>query len=231
MAEKENSSYEDFLESITQFSEKQEGKDFLDTLSEYSSLAGAPQKALPVGERVKMIRKQKGLTLEDLSSRTGYDVSMLKEIEDDMVSPPLGILVRLSKALDMKLGYLLSSGESKPYSIIRKKDRKPISRYASKKGVRFGYAYESLAPDKKDRTMEPFLVTLEPADEEPELSTHEGDEFIFVMDGEMEVRLGDEVHVLQPGDCIYYESSIPHLVKTRGDKITRILAVLTTGDK
>jgi uncharacterized cupin superfamily protein len=78
--------------------------------------------------------------------------------------------------------------------------------------------------------MEPFLVTLEPADQEPEPSSHNGEEFIFVLHGEMEVRLGDDIHVLYPCDCIYYESTIPHLVKTRGNQITRILAVLTTGD-
>jgi len=229
MEKNNDRSYEDFLEGISQFSEEQAGEDFLEDLSEFSSLAETPDKALPVGERVKRIRLAKGLSLEDVASRTGYETAMLEQIENDMISPPLGVLVRLSKALDMKMGYLISGGESKPYSIIRKEDRKQISRYASKKGVRYGYAYESLAPQKKDRTMEPFLVTLEPADQEPEDSTHDGEEFIFVLDGEMEVKLGEETHVLYPGDCIYYESTIPHLVKTRGDKITRILAVLTTG--
>ena len=187
-----------------------------------------PSKAVPVGERIKTIRSQRGLSLEDLASRTGYDVAMLRQIEEDMVSPPLGVMVKLSKALEMKMGYLISSGESRPYSVIRKADRKPISRYASKKGVKYGYAYESLAPQKKDRSMEPFLVTLEPADEEPEMSTHDGEEFIFVLDGEMEVRIGEDTQILEPGDCIYYDSTEPHVVKTRGDKITRILAVLTT---
>ncbi len=228
MKDKESHSYEDFLQSISEFSEKQEGRDFLDSLSEYSSLSETPGKAVPVGERIKALREERGLSIEDLASRTGFDTAMLEQVENDMISPPLGIMVRLAKALDMKLGTLISSGD-KQYSIIRKQDRKPISRYASKKGVKYGYAYESLAPEKKDRTMEPFLVTLEPADEEPKPSTHDGEEFIFVLDGEMEVRIGDETHVLHPGDCIYYDSTLPHLVKTKGDTITRILAVLTTG--
>ena len=228
MRDKESQSYEDFLNSVSEFSERKEGREFLESISEFASLDQAPERAVPVGERIKTIRQQRGLSLEDLASRTGYDTDMLRQIEEDMVSPPLGVMVKLSKALDMKMGYLISSGESRPYSVIRKADRKPISRYASKKGVKYGYAYESLAPQKKDRAMEPFLVTLEPADEEPEMSTHDGEEFLFVLDGEMEVRIGEETQILQPGDCIYYDSTEPHVVKTRGDKITRILAVLTT---
>jgi len=228
MIEKKEQTYEEILEGISQATDHQATMEFLDDLSEFSNLQKAPEEAVKVGERVKQIREEKGLSLKDLASRTGYEVSVLEQIENDLVSPPLGILVKLSKALDMKLGFLISAGESKPYDIVRKEDRKPISRYASKKGVRYGYAYESLAPQKRDRTMEPFLVTLEPADQEPEPSSHNGEEFIFVLQGEMEVRLGNNVHVLYPGDCIYYESTIPHLVKTRGSQITRILAVLTT---
>ena len=74
--------------------------------------------------------------------------------------------------------------------------------------------------------MEPFLVTLEPADTEEERSAHDGQEFIFVLQGKMEVRLGEEVHILEPGDAIYYDSTVPHLVKCHGEQTTKILAVL-----
>ena len=76
--------------------------------------------------------------------------------------------------------------------------------------------------------MEPFLVTLEYAETELERSTHDGQEFIFVLQGKMEVRLGDEIHLLEPGDAIYYDSTVPHLVKCHGEKTTKILAVLYT---
>ena len=85
-----------------------------------------------------------------------------------------------------------------------------------------------MAPHKKDRHMEPFLVTLVPADTEEERSAHDGQEFIYVLDGVMEVRLGEEIHLLDPGDAIYYDSIVPHLVKCHGSKATKILAVLYT---
>ena len=74
--------------------------------------------------------------------------------------------------------------------------------------------------------MEPFLVTLEPSDIQEERSSHDGQEFIYVLEGAMEVRLGNEVHILEPGDAIYYDSTVPHLVKCHGEDKTQILAVL-----
>jgi len=77
--------------------------------------------------------------------------------------------------------------------------------------------------------MEPFLVTLEPATiKSTKTSTHEGEEFIFVLEGEMEVTLGNHTDILHPGDSIYYDSTIPHRVQCRKDKETKILAVLFT---
>jgi quercetin dioxygenase-like cupin family protein len=73
--------------------------------------------------------------------------------------------------------------------------------------------------------MEPFLVTLEPSNIE-ERSTHDGQEFIFVLEGTMEVRLGEKTHLLEPGDAIYYDSTVSHLVKCHGRDKVKILAVL-----
>jgi quercetin dioxygenase-like cupin family protein len=90
--------------------------------------------------------------------------------------------------------------------------------------------YESLAPEKSDRKMEPFIVTMHPTDEH-ETSTHDGQEFIYVLEGRMEARLGDVVEVLEPGDAIYYDCNQPHRVGCHGDQTTRILAVLYTEGK
>jgi len=228
MTDSSDTTYGEFLNGYNEYGESRKVRDFLDDVSAYARQAAEPRRDERVGERIRMIREQKGLSIDDVSSRTGFSPELLKDIEEELISPPLGVLVKLSKALDMKMGHLLTGGTSLPFSILRKEDRRPVSRYASKKGKRYGYAYESLAPDKKDRRMEPFLVTLEPSDVEEERSTHDGEEFIFVLDGEMEVRLGDETHVLRPGDCIYYDSTVPHLVKSHQGQLTRILAVLYT---
>lgn len=222
----ERDSYEDFLTDISsQFASKDEEKVFMDSIGADKSEEGIPAK---VGDRVRSVRQSRGLSLKDISQRTGLEISLLEQIEEGQVAPPLGNVIKLAKALDMKMGYFISGEEDRAYTIVRRDDRKVISRYDSKKGAQYGYEYESLAPHKKDRHMEPFLVTLEPAQTEEERSSHDGQEFIFVLDGQMEVRLGAETHLLDPGDAIYYDSTAPHLVKCYGQKSTRILAVLYT---
>jgi quercetin dioxygenase-like cupin family protein/ribosome-binding protein aMBF1 (putative translation factor) len=216
--------YGDFLTEIShQFAQKAEEKDFMDSIGHE-----APEEdiVVNVGERVKAVRERLGLSLEDVYQRTDIHVSLLVQIEAGDVAPPLGIVIKLAKALEMKMGYFISGEEDRAYTIVRRDDRKVISRYDSTKGKHYGYEYESLAPHKRDRHMEPFLVTLYPASTEEERSTHDGQEFIFVLQGKMQVRLGKEIHILEPGDSIYYDSTVPHLVKCYGEETTKILAVL-----
>ncbi len=182
-----------------------------------------------MGMRVKEERKRRGLSIFDLYLRTGIDVDLLSQIEQGETIPPLGTVVKLAKALDLKVGYFICGKEAKSYTIVRRDDRKPASRYDPKRERHYGYEYESLAPNKTDRHMEPFLVTLKPSETEEERSTHDGQEFIFVLQGMMEVRLGEEVHTLETGDSIYYDATVPHLVKCHGKEMTKILAVLYTG--
>lgn len=217
--------YDDFLVHVSQFTSRDEEKAFMESIGQE-----APQQdlAVNVGERVKRAREERDLSLLDISRRTGLDVTLLSEIEQGQSAPPLGTVIKLAKALEMKMGYFISGDELRPFTIVRRGDSKVVSRYDSKRDKHYGYGYESLAPYKKDRHMEPFLVTLQPATTEEERSTHDGQEFIFVLTGSMEVRLGEEIHVLEPGDAIYYDSTVPHLVKCHGQETTRILAVLYT---
>jgi quercetin dioxygenase-like cupin family protein len=179
--------------------------------------------------RVKKVREGHGLSVFDVYLRTDISVELLSQIEEGKVVPPLGAIVRLANAFDLKMGYFISGDEEKAFTIVRRDDREATLRYDPSKEKHHGYAYEHLAPHKTDRYMEPFLVSLEPSETQQERSTHDGQEFIFVLQGEMEVRLGEEIHILQPGDSIYYDSTVPHLVKCHGKEITKILAVIYGG--
>jgi len=184
---------------------------------------------LRIGEKVRELREKKGLSLQDMANRTGYTSALLSQVENHLISPPLGALIKIAKALEVKVGTFFGEEPRESYAIVRRDERKHISRYASKEGVSYGYSYESLGFDKKDRQMEPFLVTLEPATVKSEkLSTHDGEEFIFILEGEMEVILGGHKDVLHPGDSIYYDSAIPHKVQCHRDILTKILAVIWT---
>ena len=180
-----------------------------------------------VGERIKVLRDQKGLSLKELADLTGFSTALLSQMENHLVSPSLGTIFKLAKALGVRVGDFMGETEGEPFAIVRKDERKTISRFASKEGVKYGYSYESLGFEKKDRHMEPFIVTLEPATvKTSKISVHDGEEFIFVLEGEMEVILGNHTDVLYPGDSIYYDSNIPHRVQCHQDKVTKILAVL-----
>jgi quercetin dioxygenase-like cupin family protein len=172
----------------------------------------------------------RGLSLDDISSRTGIDAAALNRIESNEIIPPLGQLIRLGKALDMKMGYFISPGIDKPVTVVRKGQGQAVARYGKKKSQQYGYIYESLAPEKANRMMEPFIITLLPTDVD-EFSTHDGQEFIYVLEGEMKVQVGDRTELLYPGDAIYYDSTQPHLVKSATKVKTTILAVLYTGVK
>lgn len=204
-----------------------------DYLTDPATLAAAPaaeRRAGTLGQRISRIREQRGLSLEDLASRTGIDLQILEKLERNEYTPPLGELIRLGKALEMKMGYFISPARPKLYTVVRSHERQTVARFASGSNAHKGYVYESLAPEKGDRMMEPFIVTLHPSDIQ-EMSTHDGQEFIYVLEGRMEARLQDKIEILEPGDAIYYDSTRPHLVKCHGDQVTRIVAVLYTEGK
>ena len=179
-----------------------------------------------VGERIKSFRESAGLSLQDLSDRTGFSTAYLSQIENHLISPPLGALMKIARSMKIEIGRLFDQKNKAPFTIVRKDEREPTSRVASKEGVRYGYSYESLAPDKINRSMEPFLVTLEPVSKKGAPYNHDGEEFLFVLEGKVEIQLGDYTDVLEPGDSIYYDSLVPHRVGCLGDAPAKILAVI-----
>ena len=180
-----------------------------------------------IGQRIKRIRQARGLALEELSNLTGFDVDLLARIENDEVQPQLGTMIKLSKALDSAFGRIVSGVGDRLYSITRHNERKIVSRSTSHKGQRKAYTYMSLAPEVKGRHMEAMLVQLE-EDPEEEFSIHDGEEFIFVLDGVVKMKIGEDAFDLEPGDSIYYLSTTPHHISAKAGKAA-ILAVLYEG--
>ena len=189
--------------------------------------AEAPRGVEDVGQRIRKIREEKGLTLEELSRLTGFDVQFLSSLEKNEAQPQLGTVIKLSKALDSAFGRLVSGVGDKLYSVTRKNERRTVSRSTSKTGKKQVYTYKSLAPDVKGRHMEALIVQLE-VNPDKEFSVHEGEEFIFVLDGVVVLEIGDDKFELEPGDSVYYLSTTPHQIAAKMDKAT-IIAVLYEG--
>lgn len=198
-------------------------------LDYFQDLTGAininePQTAENLGKRIRQLRKERNISLGNLSEITGFTVSELEDIENGRKKLQLGTIMTLSKALDSALGKLVSGSGTQLYSITRKDQRKKVFRSSSGKDNKHLYSYMSLAPEVKGRHMEALIVQLERSPD-VEISMHDGEEFIFVLDGVVELTIGDEVYDLDPGDSAYYLSTTSHFITAKSDKAT-ILAVL-----
>ena len=180
-----------------------------------------------IGERIRILREEKGLTLEEFSHLTGFEVDFLLQIENNEVQPQLGTVIKLSKALDEAFCRIVSCVGDKLYSITRKDNAKPIARSTSQKGKKQLYTYKGLAPEVRGRHMEAMTVILEEGMDEAE-SVHQGEEFIYVLEGSVYLKIGGDECELYPGDSVYYLSTVPHhICATKGN--ATILAVLYEG--
>jgi transcriptional regulator with XRE-family HTH domain len=193
----------------------------------FSDLTGdvsgsAEQSIEAIGEKIKKLREEKGISLEELSNMTGFDIERLSKIEKNELQPQLGTIMKLSQALDAAFGRLISGVGTKLYSVTRKDEAKTISR--STTGKKQLYTYRSLAPEVKGRHMEAMIVQLE---ENPDgtPSVHNGEEFIHVMSGVVSLTIGGDDFELEPGDSVYYLSTTPHLIAAKSEQAT-ILAVI-----
>lgn len=225
--EKKSTSYEDFRDAVDEYSEVRGD----DLLTDPAAVARAKEtaegeKALDHGERIRATRLERGFTLKELGEKTGIDPDLLAQVEDGKAILPLGQLIKVSHVLSMRMADVISVGQE-PFTIVRAHERQAFKRFGEARQTSHGYEYESLAARKKDRKMEPFIVTLQPSSA-AELSTHEGQEFIFVLEGEMEAVVEDTRDILKPGDAIYYDATSKHLVRAHGDKPAKILAVLVS---
>lgn len=182
-----------------------------------------------LGAKVRQLRKSRGYSLSELARVTGYDQGFLTSIENGAVQPQLGTMIRLSKALEGALGSLIAGEGDQAYAITRREDRKSVSRSTTAKGSQELYSYKSLAPEVRGRHMEPLVVKLKENPDE-ETSVHEGEEFIFVLEGQVLLRLGQDRFELNPGDCVYYQSTQSHLVAAKQHSAT-ILAVIYQGHR
>ena len=195
---------------------------------DWGPAAGDPE--VQVGDHIRQFREEVGVSLQQLAEKTGFSSALLSQIENRMTSPPLGTLVKIANALGTSVSAFIGGKEERAFSIVRKTDRTTVSRVGLKEGGQSAYAYEALGVGKAGRKMEPFLVRLQPLSESPTArSAHDGEEFLYVLSGKVTVCLGNLSDVLEEGDSIYYNSTIPHHVHSADEREALILAVIHAG--
>jgi len=180
-----------------------------------------------VGQRIHTFMAQQELSLEELSQHTGLDTDFLSNVIEDDVYPSLGPLLKIARAFDVRLGTFLDDQISKDPLVVRRQERKQELSMLRGKNKPVSLKFYSLGAGKSDRHMEPFYVELLPESEKAkDLSSHEGEEFIVVYAGRVEVTYGTEVYELEAGDSIYYNSVVPHYVSCKGAQPAAIYAVV-----
>lgn len=184
-----------------------------------------------IGSKIKVLRLSRKKTLQEVADATGFSPALISQIENNNVSPPIATLSRIAKVLGVRVGYFFKDeGPEEEYEVVRKEGGPAVTRVISRTGGEHGYTYHALTYRKRDKIMEPFLLTVDPGmrDEENQYS-HEGEEFLMILEGEAELLLEKQRIVLAEGDCVYFESSLKHRLLSHGGKGAKVLAVLAKG--
>jgi len=180
-----------------------------------------------VGERIRAFREKQELSLADLAGRTGLEETFLAAVETKDAYPSLGPLLKIARSLGVRLGTFLDDHVSRDPLIVRVGERTSEMAMRVDGSLNASHMYSSLGRGKTDRHMEPFFIEMAPeAESEKKLSSHEGEEFIVVVSGQVQLVYGRETTVLGPGDSIYYNSVVPHNLSAAGDAPASIYAVL-----
>ena len=180
-----------------------------------------------IGARLKHLREQRELSVEQLSAQTGCSQEMIRGLETGALVPSLTPLIRLSRGLGVRLGTLLDDQAVERPVMVRAGQAGEAVHFSGNDPARTRSTldFRSLAPQKANRNMEPFLIDVHLETGTPKLNDHEGEEFIYVLSGVIEILYGDESYKLSAGDSIYYDSVVPHHVHAVGGE-AQILAVV-----
>ncbi len=165
---------------------------------------------LDIGSQVRKLRNKRELTLQDLAELSGLSKPNLSQIENNLVTPPIATLLKIATALGVPIGHFFQAADQESSIVVVKKE----DRYGVAKGQHIshiGYQYEPLAYPKVDKHMEPFVVHME--EREPDqivYNNHRGEEFLYVLEGTLEFRCGENIVLLKEGDSLYFDSVVPH---------------------
>jgi len=181
-----------------------------------------------IGFKIKGMRESKNISIEEMSERTGLSVEQITSIENDAFLPSLGPLIKVARALGVRMGTFMDDNDELGPVVCRKEERSSsISFSNDTTDARKHMEYHPLAKQKAGRHMEPFIIDINPTEDKNfKLSAHEGEEFIYVMSGKIEIDYGKDKYTLSEGDSIYYDSIVEHHVHGAPGEPSRILALI-----
>ena len=180
-----------------------------------------------VSQRIRYYMEKRDISIDRLAEGTGLKKDFIETMLNENVYPPLGPLIKIARTLGVRLGTFLDDQETSDPYIVRQADRQSQFSVLAEKNKPAALNFFSLGMGKTDRHMEPFFIEVMPESaSQKTLSSHEGEEWIAVLKGSIEVIYGKETYVLEEGDSVYYNSVVPHYVSARGGEKAQIHAVI-----
>jgi quercetin dioxygenase-like cupin family protein len=172
----------------------------------------------PIGKKIKKARTDKKFTLDRVANETGFSIAYLQEVEAGKAMPPVGALLQIARALEIDSGSLLKEPESKLQTRIKAHTKRTDN-----------YAYTTLTPGAENKHLKAFRVTIEAQQDHKGVDYHhEGEEFVYVLAGKIEVAVGEHINVLEQGDSLHFNSGIRHKLKSVSDEKAELIVVIYT---
>ncbi len=171
---------------------------------------------VPVGKKIRKARLAKKISFDSLANETGFSVDFIKKIEAGKITPPVGSLLQISRALEIDSGDLLREEEGRMQDRIKAYTRRTDS-----------YAYTTLTPGAENKHLKAFRVKIDAMKAHEGVSyNHAGEEFVYVLEGTIEVVVGEHVNKLAAGDSLHFNSGIQHHLKNTGKTAAELIVVI-----
>jgi quercetin dioxygenase-like cupin family protein len=170
----------------------------------------------PIGKKIKKARTSKKFSLDHVANETGFSTEYLKEVESCKSIPPVGALLQIARALEIESGALLRDSESKLESRIKAQTKRTDN-----------YAYTTLTPGAENKHLKAFRVSIEAQQDHKGVGYHhEGEEFVYVLAGKVEVAVGEHLNTLEQGESLHFNSGIQHKMRSVSDEKAELIVVL-----
>ena len=178
-----------------------------------------------IGERIRRLRLKRSMGLVELGRHAGLSASFLSQLETGRVVPTLRNLARISMVFSKDLSYFFEPEPHTLFRIHKKNERVRLPQTGVDDPT---YYFESLGYMVPDRHLDPYYAEFIPLKTPNEVRphVHPGYEFLFMLEGELEIRHGDKSHVVEPGDSVYFDASTPHSYKCAG-KVSAVALIVT----
>ncbi len=171
---------------------------------------------VPVGKKIKKERLKKKMSLDRVANETGFSVDYLKEVERGKKIPPVGALLQIARALEIDSGFFLKEQETSLRSRIKAYTKRTEN-----------YAYTTLTPGAENKHLKAFKVSIDAMKDHKGVGyQHEGEEFVYVLAGKIEVIVGDHVNKLNVGDSLHFNSGIRHQLRNVGNEKAELIVVI-----